>query len=191
MLKINFMKKINRIVLSLLAILFIVFPLLGFSDIVQARLGMPTPAPGDGCLPDTGDPDCANMGVEGSCPDIEGSAGLIPCGRDYNDPDTVWDECKACNLCSLILMGQLMIEFMLKISAIAAILAIAMGGFLYMFAAGNQGTLETAKSIIKNVLIGFVIVFIAWVLVDTILSTFGYIDPIDGVGADKWHAVSC
>ena len=185
-------KKTKKIFLTLFAILFIALPLVGFSYTVNAALGTPTPSAGDGCLPETGDPDCVNMGVEGSCPLIENSAGLIPCGRNYNDPDTTeWDECAPCNLCSMVLMSQLIIEFMLKIAAVAAVLAIAFGGFLYMFATGHSGTIDKAKSIIKYVLLGFLIIFIAWALIDTILVMFGYIDPIDGVGAGKWHVIDC
>ncbi len=182
------MKKINKIFLALLAISFVVLPLIGFSHNASAVLGTPTCAPNNGCLPsclvDTGiaDPDCL-PGCE-----VSGSGGLIPCGKSCDDPDTAdWEEDKPCNLCSMVLMGQLIIEFLLKIAAVAAVLSIAAGGFLYMFAAGNQGTIEKAKSMIKYVLIGFLIVFIAWALIDTILVMFGYIDPIGG----EWYSINC
>ncbi len=181
------MKKINKIFLTLFAVLFIVFPLATYTNNASAVFGTPTPAAGDGCLPDSGDPDCVNLGVPGLCPTLSGSGGLIPCGKNYNDPDTTWDECEPCDLCSMVLMGQLIIEFLLKIAAVVAVLAIAAGGFLYMFAAGSQGTIDKAKSIIKYVLIGFLIVFIAWALVDTILAMFGYIDPVGG----EWYTINC
>jgi len=183
------MKKINKIFLTLFAVLFVVLPSVGFPHDVEAQLSTPTCVGGDGCREDCAviDPDCINRGVPGLCPTLSGSGGLIPCGKDYNDPDTAWDECESCDLCSLILMAQLVIEFLLKISAVVAILAIAAGGFLYMFAAGSQGTIDKAKSIIKYVLIGFIIVFIAWALVDTILAMFGYIDPIGG----EWYSINC
>ena len=181
------MKKMKKIFLTLFAVLFIVLPLATYTNNASAVLGTPTPAAGDGCLPDSGDPDCVNLGVPGLCPDLQDSGGLMPCGKNYNDPDTAWDECESCDLCKMILMGQLIIEFLLKISAVVAVLAIAAGGFLYMFAAGNQGTIDKAKSMIKYVLIGFLIVFIAWALVDTILAMFGYIDPVGG----EWYSINC
>ncbi len=113
--------------------------------------------------------------------------GLIPCGRNCDDGATPWFENNPCDLCSMILMGQLVIEFLLKISAVAAVLAIAFGGILYIFAAGSSGTIDKAKSIIKYVLLGFLIVFIAWALVDTILAMFGYIDPVGG----DWYTINC
>ena len=87
----------------------------------------------------------------------------------------------------MVLMGQLIIEFLLKISAVAALLAIAFGGILYIFAAGSPGTIDKAKTIIKYTLIGFLIVFISWAIIDTILVMFGYIDPIGG----DWYSINC
>ncbi len=180
-------KKASKIFVTLIAIFFVVFPLSSFSYGVQAA-SAPTSASGDGCLPDPpGDPDCVDLGIPGKCPKLQGSAGLIPCGRDYDDPATTRDECAPCSLCLGILASQLIIEFLVKIATVFAVFSIALGGFLYIFAAGNQGTLEKAKSIIKYVLIGFIIILIAWAVVDSILATAGYIDPIGG----EWYMMNC
>lgn len=185
------MKKTNKIFLTLFAIIFFAMPLLGFSHNANAQLGTPTCASGDGCLPFPACGGTAPYGADLDCNpstcSISGIGGLIPCGKNCDDPDTTWVETKPCNLCKMILMGQLIIEFLLKISAVAAILAIALGGMLYVFAAGSQGTIEKAKSMIKYVIVGFIIVFIAWALVDTILVMFGYIDPIGG----EWYSINC
>jgi len=171
------MKK-NKIILGILAIVFCV----GFFSMF-ALTAFGTCAVSDGCV--TGctppDPDCA-------CQDVAGSAGLIPCGKSVNDPNTtLWNECDACTLCSLILMGQLIIEFLVKITAIFALISITFSGLLYMFAAGSSGTIEKAKSMMKYTLLGFVLVFIAWAIIDSILITMGYIDPIGG----EWYIVDC
>ena len=182
------MKKINRIFLTLFTVLFINLSLIGFSHNANAALSSPTCAPGDGCRPTC----LAEVGVEDAdclpgC-SVSGSAGLVPCGRSCDDPDTPhWQEDKECNLCFMILMGQLIIELLLKLAAIFAILAIAFGGFVYMFAVGNSGTIDKAKSIIKYTLIGFLIVFTAWAIINTLLTMFGYIDPVGGA----WHSVDC
>ncbi|MCG2694365.1 chitobiase/beta-hexosaminidase C-terminal domain-containing protein [Candidatus Parcubacteria bacterium] len=114
--------------------------------------------------------------------------GLIPCGRLVDDPTTTnIIESNPCTLCAMIYMVQMIIEFLVKIAAVLAMLSITFGGFLYIFAAGNQGTLEKAKSIIKYVLIGFIIILIAWAVIDSILAAAGYIDPIGG----EWYMMNC
>jgi hypothetical protein len=181
-------KKNSRVFIILIAVIFAVLSLGNFSYSANAAFGPPTSAGGDGCLPDPpGDPDCVDRGVPDKCPKIAGSAGLIPCGRDYNDPDTDWDECEPCDFCLMILSGQLIIEFLFKIAAVIAVFSIVLGGFLYIAAAGNQGIMEKAKSTIKYVLLGFLVVLIAWAVVDSILAMSGYIDPIGG----EWYAMNC
>lgn len=120
-----------------------------------------------------------------TCSQIPGSAGFVPCGKNMNDPNTPWDECSECNMCSMILMGQLTVEFLIEVAAVAATLALILAGFLYIFAAGRSELVSKAKDMIKYSLIGFIIIFIAWAIIDSILMTLGYIDPIGG----SWHAI--
>lgn len=118
------------------------------------------------------------------CTNIEGSGGLVPCGKSINDPSTNWNECSPCGPCSLILMIQLIIEFLVRIAAVITVLSIVVGGFIYVAAAGRANIITKAKSIIKYALVGFIIVFVAWVVVDSILATMNYIDPMGG----EWYA---
>jgi hypothetical protein len=120
-----------------------------------------------------------------ACTVKENSAGLIPCGRNLNDPATSWNECDECNLCSIVLTGELIINFLLKMAAIAAVLAIIVSGFVYIFAAGKEKTVSTAKAMLKYALFGFVIIFTSWMIVNSILTTFGYVDPVEG----EWYTV--
>ena len=186
------MKKISKIFLVLFAVLFFALPLAIPSHNASAVLSTPTCAPGDGCLAYPSCGGAAPYGADIDCNpatcSISGTGGLIPCGKNCDDPDTGdWVETDDCDLCDMVLMGQLIIEFLLKISAVAALLAIAFGGILYIFAAGSPGTIDKAKTIIKYTLIGFLIVFISWAIIDTILVMFGYIDPIGG----DWYSINC
>ncbi|MFA7169457.1 MAG: right-handed parallel beta-helix repeat-containing protein, partial [Candidatus Paceibacterota bacterium] len=88
----------------------------------------------DSVYPKLGD---APASATEACIDVENSKGLIPCGRNTNDPATAWNECSDCTLCSLLLMGQLSIEFLVKVAGVAATLAIILSGFLYVLAAGR------------------------------------------------------
>ncbi|MDD3006990.1 MAG: right-handed parallel beta-helix repeat-containing protein [Candidatus Pacebacteria bacterium] len=120
-----------------------------------------------------------------ACSIAKESGGLVPCGRNTDDPDTDWNECDKCGLCSVVLMGQLIIQFLMKMAGITAILAIIFAGFLYIYAVGRSDVISKAKSMIKYVLIGFTIVFSAWVIVNTILTLLGYIDPLGG----EWYTM--
>ena len=174
----NIMMKKNKIAVGILTVVLCVGFFSAFALTAFGACGKD----GDctlGCTPP--DPDCV-------CQDVSGSAGLIPCGKSVNDPDTnPRNECAPCTPCSLILMGQLIIEFLVKIAAVLALIAITFAGLLYIFAAGSSGTIEKAKSMIKYTLLGFVLVFIAWAVIDSILITMGYIDPVGG----EWHVIDC
>jgi hypothetical protein len=113
------------------------------------------------------------------------TAGFIPCGKKFNDPATKWDECEPCNLCHMILMGQLVVEFMIKAAAVAASLALIFAGFIYIFAAGKSELVSRSKLMMKYTLIGFIVIFIAWAITDSLLMTLGYIDPIGG----NWYTI--
>ncbi len=127
----------------------------------------------------------ASENATAECGVSEEGGGLIPCGRNTDDPSTDWNECKACNLCSMLLMGQLLIELLMKLAVIAAALAIVLAGFAYVFAAGKQETIGKAKDMVKYAIIGFIVVFIAWIVVNSVLAVMGYIDPL----GDEWYAV--
>ena len=127
-------------------------------------------------------------GLTSSCvagPDACG--GLIPCGRMVDDPTTDIIESNPCSLCTLIYTVQLIIKFLIKIAIVVALIAIAFGGFLYISAAGSQEAIEKAKSIIKYAIIGFIVILVAWVIIDSVLATAGYIDPIGG----EWYMMNC
>jgi len=74
---------------------------------------------------------------------------------------------------------------MMKVVAVAASLALVFAGILYIFAAGRSDLITKSKSAVKYTLLGFIIIFIAWLLVNTILTTFGYINPVGG----SWHMI--
>ena len=120
-----------------------------------------------------------------SCSVAAESGGLVPCGRNTDDPSTDWNECDACDLCAVILMGQLTIEFLMKMAGIASVLSIIFAGFLYIFAVGRANLVTKAKEMVKGILVGFIIVFTAWVVVNSILTILGYIDPIGGA----WYTI--
>lgn len=143
-------------------------------------------ADGDNCTLDHCD--TLDGGVTGVCvAGINVCGGLIPCGRMVDDPTTTnYREDDPCTLCHLILMVQLIIDFLVKISAVIAAFFLAIAGFMYIFSSGKPELLSSAKTIFKTTLIGFILIFVAWIMVDTILTMFGFIDPL---GDGNWHVM--
>lgn len=120
-----------------------------------------------------------------TCSSEKSSVGFIPCGKNTDDPDTAWNECDACDLCAMVLMGQLSITFLIKVAATAATLAVLFAGYVYVFAVGKSDLIGLAKKMMVHALIGFLIIFLAWAIVDSLLTTLGYIDPM----GDSWYTI--
>ncbi len=159
-----------------------------FSVAAEMALASPATVPNgyvaekDSLYPELGD---SAETATAECTDKPDSAGLIPCGRYINDPDTPWDECKKCDLCSLALSLQLIIDFLLKVVGVAAFLGIILGQLLAMTAVGQTDMMVKIKSALWQGLLGFAYVVAAWVVVNAILVAIGYTDPLEG----QWYTI--
>lgn len=93
---------------------------------------------------------------------------LITCGAiDGSQP--------ACSFVELLNTANNIIEFLLVYFAtpLAAII-FAYAGFIYMFSGGSSTQVSKAKTMMKNMVIGYVIALSAWIIVKTILTSLGY-----------------
>jgi hypothetical protein len=120
-----------------------------------------------------------------TCTVMEGSAGLIPCGKKMDDPSTEWNECDKCDFCSIPLSLQLITEFLVKIAGIVALLAIVLGQLIAMTSAGAADMMVKIKSVLWSAVLGFVYTLAAWVVVNAILAAIGYTDPMGG----EWYTM--
>ena len=157
---------------------------------------LPTSVCTDGSTP--GDPQCtdANDNDEsdgaGTCacqkcpPELQG--GLVPCGRMCDDPNTDICECDPCTLCHLFVLFKKIVDFLtLNIISPLAVLMIVVGGVMFLTAAGDPGRIGTAKKILTAVVIGLCIVFLAWLIVDTIIT---FLTPA-GSPFQNWSEINC
>jgi hypothetical protein len=89
---------------------------------------------------------------------------IVPCGGEGNP----------CQFCDIFVLINNIIGFILTcLTPIIAGLMLVFGG-LYMLTAGpSPERVGQAKSIITSVIIGLVIIFIAWVFLNTFLSYIG------------------
>jgi len=107
-------------------------------------------------------------------------------------PPLVPNECatnpQACNFCAMLAMANNLINLLFQLLVIVAVILIVVAGFKLVTSAGNTQALESAKSMLTNVIIGFVIVMAAWLIVDTIFKmlvrdtgNFGVWNRLEGV----------
>ena len=82
------------------------------------------------------------------------------------------------------------IDYIMKIAIGVALVGIAIGGVLYTISAGDSGAAEKAKTTIKNALIGFIIVFSAWLIVNTTISAIGARKDL-GINVTGWGEFDC
>ena len=113
------------------------------------------------------------------------TGGLIPCGRADNNPNTPWDDSAPCEFCHGIMLLNQGMNFLMKIASVVTVLALIVVGFLFIFSAGNPELKNTAKTSFKWIIFGFLVIFLSWLIVDFLLSAWGYLDPLGG----EWSVV--
>lgn len=125
-----------------------------------------------------------------TCPDCPEPGGLVPCGRTCNDPDTSECECEPCTLCHFFLMIKKIIDFLLfKIVPPLAALMIAIGGGMYVIARGKPEMLTHAKQLFGSVIIGLLIIYGAWLIINTFFMLIGI---ADWTGLEQgWWQINC
>jgi hypothetical protein len=107
-------------------------------------------------------------------PYIAYAAGLVPCGDTSGltpGSPAYYSALTSCQACSLIQLIQNIITFLIGLSIPIAMVLFAYAGVLYFTSAANEENINKAKSIFKNVFIGFIIVLGAYLMIDTLLHT--------------------
>lgn len=108
------------------------------------------------------------------------NSGIIQCGRPGQH---------MCTLCDIIRGMNIIIQYIMKIAIGIALLAIAIGGILYVVSAGDSGMMDMAKKAITNALIGFVIIFGSYLIVNTTIVYLGTRSDL-GIRAE-WGTFDC
>ncbi len=109
------------------------------------------------------------------------AAGLVPCGNLANNEVP----CQACHVVELV--NRVVSWIVIILGTVAAVI-IVYAGFKLVTSGGNKHAKEEAKSMINNMLIGYVIVLAGWLLVDTGMKML-LTDGETRLG--MWNQVSC
>lgn len=91
-------------------------------------------------------------------------AALVPCGRTGQP---------VCTLCHLIIGIKGLIDYGFTIMVVVGLAMLVISGVVYIISAGNEGMMTTAKSLMKNVMIGFALILGAVLIVNTVMWVLG------------------
>lgn len=108
-------------------------------------------------------------------------ARLVPCGGPGQPP---------CQICHLFVMLDRIIDFVLiRIVFPVATLLIVFSGGMYMLSSGDSGKISQARSILTSTIVGLVIIFSSWLLVNTFMTGIGLADWVGPAGG--WYRINC
>ena len=91
-----------------------------------------------------------------------------------------------CNLCHIVMMVSRVLNWAGMILGYVAAIALMWAGIKFVTSLGNPTQKDAAKKLFFNVLIGYTIVLLAWVLIDTGMRIF-----TDQENFGPWNNIEC
>ena len=118
---------------------------------------------------------------------------LVPCGLSEDSPNTPGiDETDACTLCHLFALLDNILRFIITcLVPIVSVLMLTIGGVLFIlsqFDIVSLGIFIKAKGTVTAVVVGLVVIFVAWVFLNLFLSTIGV---AEWTGLGSWWEITC
>lgn len=108
-----------------------------------------------------------------------GEKGLVPC------------EAGQCTFCDLLTMLQNILNFITKyVLVTGAIIFLMVGGFNMITSSGNAAKYKKGWDIIKATLIGIIITFSAWFVVNTVLNILAVKENGERMNL-PWDKIEC
>ena len=106
------------------------------------------------------------------------AAGLVPCG---GAPPEL-----PCQSCDVVQLENNIVGWLVMILGILAAIVIVYAGVKLVTSGGNQHAMEEAKSMISNIIIGYLIVLAAWLVID-----YGLKALLNTGTFGVWNEVQC
>jgi len=111
--------------------------------------------------------------------DVAFADGLVPC------TGAPGDECQACKAVDLV---NNVVAWLIGVLSIIIVLVIVYAGLKLVTSGGNPAAKQSAKSVMTNAIIGYIIVLGAWLFIDYgMKALFSAGDPVFGV----WNEIRC
>lgn len=110
-------------------------------------------------------------------PAVALAAGLVPCGG-AGEP--------VCQTCHFALLITGVFDWLVKIAGVLVVIMIMVSGLRVVSSVGNVAAKESAKKVIANVIIGYMLLLGAYLLVDTLLKAM-VSQQVYGV----WNSIQC
>lgn len=101
--------------------------------------------------------------------------GLVPCGRKYDNPQTDIIESKPCRLTDILVLAKYALDFVLwRIGPIILVLLVLATGMVSYSNVGSPDINVRIKSILKSAISGYIMILLAWLIVNMFLAIIGY-----------------
>jgi hypothetical protein len=81
--------------------------------------------------------------------------------------------CGQCSVADIFVVGNTIVELILGLSGSVMLLMMVYGGFLFLTSSGNSSQIDKGKKVMVGAIIGIVIVFTAYTLVQFLLGALG------------------
>jgi len=96
------------------------------------------------------------------------TAQLVPCGQTESNP------CKLSDLGTLAVNVFNFIVF--QVAVPLAALVIVVGGIFLLVSGSNPGLADKGKKMLWGAVIGLVLIFSSWIIINTLLNALGYVN---------------
>ncbi len=108
-------------------------------------------------------------------------AALVPCGGTDQAP---------CTLCHFFAGFSNIINFIaFGLTPPIAMLIFLIGGIMLLTAGGNEQRLSKAKQLVTNAVIGLLIIYLGWLLMNSLITTIG--QTTGNYDPTKWFQAQC
>jgi len=123
------------------------------------------------CTYDEGNQECVDMYLGGCCFDAD--IGVSPVNWEWLHffaMPTLWDELDSGGVGALV---NVIVRYVFPFAGLLLLLYLIYGGFMYLTSAGDPQKAKTASGIITTALLGFVIVFVSFWVVEIVAYVLG------------------